>query len=128
LRWLLTEATAALAEAGLDSARTDAELLAAHVLGVDRGRLAVMSALGTGVHPADRQRFHELIAQRTTRTPVQLLIGTIEFYGVSLQVRQGVFIPRPETELVAQAGHRQLADRIASDPAQTLRVVDLCTG
>lgn len=130
---LVAEATAVLRTAGIDSARIDAELLAAHVLNVDRARLGVLVALGAAVGSSDQHRFNTLIRQRADRTPVQLLMGTVDFFGVSLQVDSEVFIPRPETELLAEAARHHLLTTAApaassSSRSESIVVVDLCTG
>jgi release factor glutamine methyltransferase len=116
LRQVIDAAEVALTEAGVGSPRTDAELLAAHVAGIDRGRLAFAE---TG--PEFRDRYDGLIAQRAKRIPLQHLTGTAAFGPVTLSVGPGVFIPRPETEsLLEWAATQQLS--------ATPTIVDLCTG
>lgn len=109
----LAEATGRLAAAGVTTPRVDAELLLAHVLGIPRSRL--LSA-----RPSDEQRsaFAELIARRAARVPLQHLTGTAPFRHLELRVGPGVFVPRPETEL--------LVDAVLADEPQV--VVDLCAG
>ena len=87
-----------LAAAGVASPRADAELLAAHVLGMSRGRLA----LAGGFTPTQRERYAELVGRRADRVPLQHLIGTVGFGRLELAIGPGAFIPRPETELLAQ--------------------------
>ena len=118
LRAALRLATAALNKAGVDSPRADAELLAAHLLGEDRGRIAVRALMGEPV-PAG---FGELVQARADRVPLQHLTGTAPFRGLELAVGPGVFVPRPETELVAGAAIEEAAR--LTRPV----VVDLCTG
>lgn len=117
VRQAVEAATARLAAAGVASPRIDAELLAAHVAGVDRGRLMFLD-------DADEQfdqAYDELVAARSRRIPLQHLIGTAPFGPLTLAVGPGVFIPRPETEaLLEWACTRQLP----GDPL----IVDLCTG
>jgi release factor glutamine methyltransferase len=117
LRHAIESAAAGLAEAGIDSARCDAEELAAHLAGTDRGRLALMEA------PDDQffARFHDLITARRNRVPLQHLTGTAAFGPVTLHVGPGVFIPRPETEAILEWAVRQ---RLPSRPV----IVDACTG
>jgi len=116
LRQVIDAAEAALTEAGVGSPRADAELLAAHVAGIDRGRLAFADA-----GPDFRERYDGLVAKRAKRIPLQHLIGTAAFGPVTVHVGPGVFIPRPETEsLLEWAVGQQLSD----SPI----VVDLCTG
>jgi release factor glutamine methyltransferase len=98
VRAAVVRASELLAAAGVPSPRADAELLAAHVLGVPRGRLALVD----GWEPAQRARFGRLVAQRAARVPLQHLTGTVGFARIELAVGPGAFVPRPETELLAQ--------------------------
>ncbi|MBS4727304.1 peptide chain release factor N(5)-glutamine methyltransferase [Mycobacterium sp. SM1] len=116
LRRAIDSAAAVLADAGIDSARCDAELLAAHLAGTDRGRLALLD-------PPDEffARYHDVVGARSRRIPLQHLTGTVAFGPVVLRVGPGVFIPRPETEaLLAWA----TAQRLPVRPV----IVDVCTG
>lgn len=113
---ILRRATSSLVDAGVASPRTDAELLAAHVLGIGRGRLALVDT----VRADEAGRLAELISRRARRVPLQHLIGSAAFRHLELAVGPGVFIPRPETELLAGWGIEHTA------PGAT--VVDLCSG
>ena len=117
LREAILAATATLARAGIDSARTDAELLAAHLAGTDRGRLALLDAPG----PEFFDRFDQAIATRAQRTPLQHITGTAPFGPVQLHVGPGVFTPRPETEAMLEWA---LAQPLPGDAV----ILDLCTG
>ncbi|CAM3474728.1 peptide chain release factor N(5)-glutamine methyltransferase [Nocardioides dubius] len=121
-RQLLADAAATLAGAGVASPRRDAELLLAHVLGVELGRLVLADA----ANAQQRERFAELVARREQREPLQHLTGVAWFRHVELAVGPGVFVPRPETELLAgwaiERAHTALAER------GEVVVVDLCTG
>lgn len=112
----LAAATAELAAAGVASPRVDAELLAAHALGVHRGRLLLLDA----IRADELARFRSLVAGRARRIPLQHLLGTAAFRHLDLAVGDGVFVPRPETELLAGWGIEQ------ATPGAT--VVDLCSG
>ena len=117
LRRAIDSAAVLLAEAGIDSARCDAEQLAAHVAGTDRGRLALIDSPGDEFFG----RYRDVIAARSQRVPLQHLIGTVAFGPVLLHVGPGVFIPRPETEaILAWATAQPLAARPV--------IIDLCTG
>nr|WP_233625033.1 peptide chain release factor N(5)-glutamine methyltransferase [Actinoplanes sp. ATCC 53533] len=113
---MLAKATARLAEAGVGSPRVDAELLAAYALGVGRGRLPLIDT----VRGDEARRFAALVERRARRIPVQHLLGTAAFRHLELAVGDGVFVPRPETELLAGWGIEHTA------PGAT--VVDLCSG
>ncbi len=117
LRQAIEQAAAALAEAGIDSARTDAELLAAHAAGTERGRLAVMAVPDAEFFG----RYDELIVARSRRIPLQHITGTAAFGPLTLHVGPGVFIPRPETEAMLEWA---LSQPLPADPL----IVDLCTG
>ncbi|MBQ0894029.1 peptide chain release factor N(5)-glutamine methyltransferase [Micromonospora sp. U56] len=114
----VTRATRALTAAGVESARAEAELLAAYVLDVPRGRLA----LADGFTAAQKKRFEALVARRADREPLQHLTGRAGFRHLELAVGPGVFVPRPETELLAGWGIEVARSR----PAPL--VVDLCSG
>ena len=109
-------ATEALARAGVESPRVDAELLAAHVVGTDRGRLALAEPRADFA-----ERYERLVAKRAERVPLQHVTGTAAFGSIEVQVGPGVFIPRPETEALLEW---LLAQPLSADPL----VVDLCTG
>ncbi|WP_104165672.1 peptide chain release factor N(5)-glutamine methyltransferase [Arthrobacter sp. SX1312] len=107
-----------LRSAGVPSPRVDAELLAAHLLGVSRGRVRALALIGTPVP----EGFQALVDERARRVPLQHLTGVAHFRRVDLSVGPGVFVPRPETETVAQL----VIDRALGLAAP--RIVDLGTG
>lgn len=102
----------------MPSPRVDAELLLAHALGVPRSRLQ------SAPEPSPEQQavFEAAVARRTTREPLQHIVGTAYFRHVELAVGPGVFVPRPETELLVDAVLPML--RAAETPV----AVDLCSG
>ncbi|MYS86781.1 peptide chain release factor N(5)-glutamine methyltransferase [Embleya scabrispora] len=114
----VAQATLRLADAGVPSPRFDAEELAAFVHGVKRG------ALHTVADGDFDARFWEAIARREAREPLQHITGRAFFRYLELQVGPGVFVPRPETEVVVGWAIDALR---AMDVAEPL-VVDLCTG
>lgn len=115
-RDVLDQATERLAAAGLESPRVDAELLLSHVLGVPRGRLLMIS----GVHPSAVVALDRLVKQRLLRAPLQHIVGRAPFRHVQVAVGPGVFVPRPETEL--------LVDAVLPALGAGSVVVDLCSG
>ena len=115
---MIADATEMLSSAGVESARNDAELLAAFVLGVSRGRLALVDRATAG----QRDTYHQLVARRRDREPLQYVTGTAAFRYLDLAVGPGAFVPRPETELLAGWG----IDLARELPAPV--VVDLCAG
>ncbi|MFC7527683.1 peptide chain release factor N(5)-glutamine methyltransferase [Actinoplanes sp. GCM10030250] len=112
----LAAAVAELGAAGVASPRVDAELLAAYVLDVPRSRLLLVDSIRAG----EAARLRSLVAERARRIPLQHLLGTAAFRHLELSVGEGVFVPRPETEMLAGWG----IDR--TEPGDL--VVDLCSG
>jgi release factor glutamine methyltransferase len=123
---LLLEAEAALVEAEVPSPRRDAELLLAHALDVEPAALPRLVVLGSRADEVRARAFGRLIQRRCTREPVQHLTGRAPFRHLELLVGPGVFVPRPETELVAGAVLDRLTAAPPSDRAPL--VVDLCSG
>ena len=111
----ITAAAAILADAGVASPLYDAQLIAAHLLGCSRTDLFLRSDDST---PAG---FHDAVARRARREPLQHILGAAPMGPLELRVGPGVFIPRPETEL-AEWGVSVVAG--VDKPT----VVDLCTG
>src|SRR5215472_4973047 len=111
-------ATARLAEAGVDSPRTDAEVIAAHVHGVPRTELHLVP--DSGFEP----RFWDEIARREAREPLQHITGLTHFRYTELEVGPGVFVPRPETEVMSGWAIGKLQEMDVADPV----VADLGTG
>src|ERR1700731_339350 len=111
-------ATARLAEAGVESPRTDAELIAARVHGVKRGELhTVPDAAFDATFWAD-------IARRANREPLQHITGVAYFRYLELDVGPGVFVPRPETEVMTGWAIDRLREMDVAEPV----AVDLGTG
>lgn len=127
LQRALREASARLAAAGVVSARRDALILAAEAASraageeISPGRLEVLAITGDAVEP---EGFEELIEQRAQRIPLQHLTGSAPFRHLRLRVGPGVFVPRPETELLVDQLHEHVNRRGIRRPV----VVDLATG
>ena len=123
---VLARATAALAQ--VPSPRVDAELLAAHLLhGGSRAELQRALLMGNRLTPAQVAEYEELVARRARREPLQHITGRAPFYRLELSVGPGVFVPRPETELLVEEALKVLSARDDTTPGGP-RVVDLCTG
>lgn len=118
VRLLLERASARLRSADVASPEYDAAELLAHVLGSTRGHLT----LAAPPTAAQEQAFLEFVERRAARVPLQHLTGTAAFRYVDLAVGPGVFVPRPETELLAGWAID------AASPLSAPVVVDLCTG
>jgi len=119
---LLEAARLRLEACGIDDARLDCEVLLAHAMGVDRGRLAVLAAGGALVEVPAASRFRSLVKRRGLREPLAYITGVKEFWSIDLEVTPAVLIPRPESEILVQEALSTLAvDRAAM-------VVDVGTG
>lgn len=121
VRPTLARAATILADAGVGSPEHDARELLAFALGVDRLPFDLEA-----LDDATAARFDALIARRAAREPLQHLTGSTVFRYLTLEVRPGVFVPRPETEVVAQVAIDE-ASALAAAGGQPL-VVDLCCG
>ncbi|MFT4306625.1 MAG: peptide chain release factor N(5)-glutamine methyltransferase [Microbacterium sp.] len=124
VRQVLGAAVAALARAGVTDPQTDAELLLAHVLRRSRGEVQAADVRGDVLDAGDADAFARLADRRAAREPLQHLTGRAPFRHLELRVGPGVFVPRPETEMVAQLAIDRL--RAAASPAPV--AVDLGTG
>jgi release factor glutamine methyltransferase len=122
LKVALHDAHQQLAAAGVASPRHDAEVLAAFVLGCPRSRLLVAGDLSQG----QQLVFSGLVDRRASRVPLQHLTGSAAFRYLEVAVGPGVFVPRPETEVVAGWCIDALRQGDAADGVPL--VVDLCTG
>jgi release factor glutamine methyltransferase len=120
----LTAAAARLAGVGIADPSVDAELLAAFVLGTGRGGVQAAAIRGDRLSAPDAARLEALVARRATREPLQHITGTAPFRHLELRVGPGVFVPRPETEVVAQLAIDALRAAASVSPI----AVDLGTG
>jgi release factor glutamine methyltransferase len=111
-------AAARLAEAGVESPRTDAELIAASVHNVRRGELHLVADADFDA------RFWAEIARRAAREPLQHITGRAHFRYLELDVGPGVFVPRPETEVMTGWAIDRLRAMDVAEPV----VTDLGTG
>jgi release factor glutamine methyltransferase len=121
-RLLVEEGARRLEAAGVASPEYDARELLAHVLGTTRAGLALVDE----VSEQDAAAFGELLVRREAREPLQHLTGTAAFRYVELAIGPGVFVPRPETEMLAGWGVDRAREVAASGRPPV--VVDLCTG
>lgn len=133
LRELVRGAEALLAEASVASPRHDALELAAACLGVDRLEWFRLPAEGSldaffapGASEGFLERFAAMVERRRSREPLQRILGRAWFRRLEVEVLDEVFVPRPETEAVAQVAIDEAA-RLASSGRAPV-VVDLCCG
>lgn len=127
VRSVLHDVAGHLRTAGVPSPQVDAELLVCHAYGVTRAELLQASILRRPLGAlGDDAGLASLVTRRAAREPLQHLTGRAPFRTVELAVGPGVFVPRPETEQVAQVAIDEVLARVRA--AGTARVVDLCTG
>ena len=121
-----------LRKAGVDTPEHDAKLLLAEAFRTDLQHVDKAMLMGDGVErlaekedaePA-MERFQTMLARRVKREPLQHITGHAPFRYLDLKVGPGVFIPRPETELVVQEG----VDWATRNGMYRAKVVDLCAG
>ena len=116
---LIDSATKLMEQVGVSSPQVDAELLMAYTLGVERSQLLTLSSV-TSEQQLD---FEALVARRANRVPLQHLTGVAHFRHITLAVGPGVFVPRPETELLVEAAIAHLKTFAGPKLA-----ADLCAG
>lgn len=123
---LIATSTQRLSDAGCASPQWDAEALVMHAFGLTRTDLifARRDEVPDGPAFAELER---LLARREAREPLQHILGTAPMMGLELQVGPGVFVPRPETELLAQWAIDQARGLIEAG-VRNPKIVDFCTG
>ncbi len=123
-RYLRDQVVAVLGRAGVPDPEVDAELLIGHIVGEGRGRVQALVAMDAAIEDADRDAVLGLADRRATREPLQHITGRAPFRSLELAVGPGVFVPRPETEQVAQYAIDALRAVASPEPVG----VDLGTG
>ena len=119
----VTRARRAFEAEGIASPDADAVELAAFALGCDAADVRRRMVLRDPADEGFLDRFQALVDERLARVPLQHLTGRAHFRRLTLAVGPGVFVPRPETEVVAG-----LAIEAARGGGPAPVVVDLCTG
>ncbi len=110
---------------GVESPRLDAELLLAHVLGVNRA--TILARPDGRLTPKELTRYRDLVTRRAHREPLAYIVGHREFFGLDFVVNRQVLIPRPETELLVEHALR-LAQRSARPSVPSLEIADVGAG
>lgn len=123
----LRQATRLLADAGIKSPAPDAKALFAWAWDISVSELGRHVLRGSQVPAVVDKRLSGALKQRAERTPLQHITGTAPFRYLELEVGPGVFIPRPETELLVSQAIEHL-DRMRTHTDQQFTVIDLCTG
>ena len=122
IKLALESAVAKFEHAGIESASADAEILLGHILNLSRGEL--QSKIITDEDFSEVEEFEKLVIKRAERFPLQHLTGVAHFRRLTLKVGPGVFVPRPETEVVTQIAVDALKASGSPEPI----AVDLATG
>lgn len=122
---LLRRAAARLAEAGIETARLDAEILLAATLGLER--LDLLMTLDRQLDPAQVKAFEQNMERRCRREPVSHILGHREFWSLDFKVTADTLTPRPDSETLIEAALNWLERRGLSRRAP-LRILDLGTG
>lgn len=120
VRDVLFDAEHRLSAVRIPSPSVDAAEIVAFALGKTRSRLFLQEPVSVD----QKVRIEQLLTKRLSRVPLQHILGTAGFRHIELAVGPGVFIPRPETELVTEAGIRELALQVDGERIG----VDLCAG
>jgi release factor glutamine methyltransferase len=122
LEALLLDVRSRLNAAGVPSPDVDADTIIGHVLKIRRSE--VYLDRGRDLTPRQRRAVLNLVERRVDRVPLQILLGECEFMSLAFKVREGVFIPRPETECLVEAVIRKA--RVRGTSVGT--VLDIGTG
>lgn len=104
----------------IESARLDAEVLLAHLLGQKRIYLYVH--FDEPLQQEELNKFHEYVVKRANHMPVAYIIGEKEFMGLTFKVTKDTLIPRPDTEILVENTLSQL------NKEQELTLADIGTG
>lgn len=113
-----------LADADLQGVRLEAQVLVAHVLGLERAQLYAYPE--RELTTEQELAYHALLKRRVHREPMAYILGHKEFYGLDFYVDQRVLIPRPETELLVESALAYIRSRL--DGGSVPLVADIGTG
>jgi len=115
-----------LRRSGVPETAANAELLLAHVLGLQRP--AVKAFPDRVLTEKERHHFWHLVLQRSRRMPLAYVLGFQPFMGIDIDVTPSVLVPRPETEQLVEAVLELAGKELESHPDKTLQIVELGTG
>ena len=134
----IKEITAFLENCGIEDANKESEIIVTHCLGIDKAALYRDNPV---ISSEDMKKTDEIAGRRIKREPLQYILGYVEFYGLKIKVGEGVLIPRPETELLAEEAIKAISYQLSAiskkEPESCCRltadccklnILDLCTG
>ena len=110
------------AQKGIENPRLDAEVLLSHVL--QKQRIYLYVHFDEPLQAAELAAFREMIKKRIAHVPVAYILGEKEFMGLTFKVTEATLVPRPDTEILVQAGVDRLRQLGRSNP----RIADIGTG
>lgn len=116
--------TARFTSGGIDTAELDARILVGAALSLDLTGLIASAARPVTSHEATH--LEDFTRRRLAGEPVARILGTKEFWGLSLQLSAATLVPRPDTETVVELALEML--RAEPDPKRRLRIADIGTG
>ncbi len=127
----MAQGQATLAAANIDGAGRDAGLLLSHVTGISTAGLHLSRE--SGLDESRAEKFFELVSERSVGNPVAYLTGSTEFFGIELAVVCGVYLPKPESELLVEIALELLnvpcnLDMIWGQSAKSCLVHEIGTG
>ena len=134
----IKEVTGMLSPCGIVFAEREAELMIRYGLGIDP---VTLYNNNPDLNDEDELLIHQMVTRRTEREPLQYILGSVDFMSLTLEVGEGVLIPRPETELMAEQAIKILGIRNPEpehrnsdtgsrrpDHGDRITILDLCTG
>ncbi|MBU3143154.1 peptide chain release factor N(5)-glutamine methyltransferase [Clostridium sp. CF012] len=117
---ILLKSYGILKKVGIESYMLDSQLLLGKVLNVDK--LFIMLNRDFNLNPKQEEEISQLIQLRKSKMPIKYILGECEFMGMSLIVKPGVLIPRPDTEILVEEVIKCINEKVYT------RVCDVCSG
>jgi len=121
----IKEITVFLESCGIEDANIESEIILRHCLSIDKATLYRDNPVLSTKNISEIER---ILERRAKREPLQYILGHVEFYGLKIKVGEGVLIPRPETELLAEEVIKAVESYKLKVKSEKLKVLDLCTG
>ena len=119
---LIKDAEHKLREAGIEAAATEVEIILESILDVER--IAIYLHGWTLIDNYILEKFHNIVAKRATRHPLQYILGEAYFYGRKFLVNSDVMVPTPETELLCELA----INYVHNEGIESAQILDLGTG
>lgn len=117
---LINIGSSMLKEKDIETYRLDTQLILAHVL--KRDKLYIMTNRDVNVSIKNEEKFLEFIEKRANKMPLKYILGETEFMGLDFIIKEGVLIPRNDTEILVEEVLKLIKDE------EELEVCDLCSG